>query len=111
MKSPSMEPIVVQGWTTIFGDGTTPIIQSSADWTDFARFADAVLWLEVRAMVPPGAGDVVLSYETSPIREGRLFRSCTDEMLSPTATPVVTKIRLADAPAVPLARWLRWSLR
>lgn len=100
-----------QDWTTIAGNGTTPLGQSVLDWADLARFADVVLWLEVRAVANPGAGNVTLSYETAPAKDEALFRAVASVTLAASSTPVITKVRLADNPEVPLARWLRWKLQ
>ncbi len=102
---------LLQDWTTIVGSGTTSIVQSLAEWTDLAKLADVMFWLEVRSVTNPGSGNVELSYETSPTREGALFRALATSNVVVGTEPIVTKIRLADRPAVPLARWVRWKLR
>jgi hypothetical protein len=53
---------------------------------------------------------VTLYYEGSPTREDGLFTPLATIVLSKTTRPLVTKLRLADNPSVPLARWLRWKL-
>ncbi len=101
---------LLQDWTTIAGSGTTPFVQSVLDWADLARFADVVFWLEVRAVANPGPGSVTLSYETAPAKDDALFRAVASVTLAAASAPVITKVRLADNPTVPLARWLRWKL-
>ena len=100
--------LLLQDWGSFFGNGTTAIVQATANWLDLAAFSDVVLWLEVRSVSNPGAGSVTLSYETSPVADGALFQSMASITLTASTTPVITKIRLADNPTVPLARWLRW---
>lgn len=92
------------------GNGTTPRVQLSLDWMDFAADTDVTLWLEVRAIGNPASGLINLAYETSPTRDETLFRGVATLQLAVTPRPVVTKIRLADNPEVPFARWLRWKL-
>jgi hypothetical protein len=101
---------LLQDWTAIAGSGTNAFVQSVLDWADFGRHADAVFWLEVRAVGNPGAGSVTLSYETSPVRDGTVFRPIAALTFTASTAPVVTKVRIADNPAVPLARWVRWKL-
>ncbi len=98
-------------WITLAGDGTTPIVQSSARWADFARFTDAVLWLEVRSVSEPAGGSVTLAYETAPAQDERLFRAFWTQALAPTTEPIITKLRTGDQPVVPLARWVRWKVQ
>ena len=101
---------VLQDWLCMQGNGTTPRVQSSRAWLDVAAFDSATLWLEVRSVVNPAAGKVTLFYEGSPTKDDALFTPLATIVLSKTNQPLVTKLRLADNPAVPLARWLRWKL-
>jgi hypothetical protein len=102
---------LLQDWVTIGGNGTTPFVQSMSDWADLAPFGDVVLWLEVRAVTNPGAGNVTLAYETSPSTESAIFMPLASLTLSAASSPVITKVQLGTNPAVPLARWLRWNLQ
>jgi len=100
----------LQDWLTTDGAGTAAFAQGRADWLDLERFADVIFWLEVRAVSNPGAGNVVLSYETAPAIEESLFQPLATVTLAASATPVVTKVQLSSNPAVPLARFVRWKL-
>jgi hypothetical protein len=98
-------------WTTIDGSGTSPFVQDRARWLDVGRCGDVTFWLEVRAVANPGAGAVRLTYETSPTTDESLFVALAASItLTASATPVITKIRLADSAAVPLGRWARWKV-
>ncbi|MBS2016462.1 MAG: hypothetical protein JST00_26490 [Deltaproteobacteria bacterium] len=100
-----------QDWIAIEGSGTTPFVQTRADWLDLGPFSDVVLWLEVRAVANPGAGNVSLTYETSPSLDESTFQPIASALtLAAAAGPVVTKVLLSSNPAVPLARFLRWRL-
>lgn len=92
------------------GNGTTPRVQPSRDWMDLASFADVTIWLEVRSVGSPTGGKIVLTYETSPTLDDSQFRNVATIALSLTTKALVTKLRLADDPSVPVARWLRWKL-
>lgn len=103
--------LLLQDWTTLSGDGTTPFVQSRFDWLDLARYGDVTLWLEVRALTNPGGGNVTLTYETSPATDDSLFQPMVTPLtLVAASAPVITKVRLADNPVTPLARYLRWKL-
>jgi hypothetical protein len=98
-------------WLTLDGSGATAFIQDRKTWLDLAACADVTLWLEVRSVKNPGAGTVVLSYETAPATDESLFVAMAPGItLAASASPVITKVRLADNPGVPLARFLRWKL-
>jgi len=101
---------ILQRWITLTGDGTSPIVQTAREWLDLAPFADAAIWLEVVAVTNPPDGSIVLSYETSPSPDDYFFRSFADITLAVTSAPLITQVRTADDPLVPLARWLRWKL-
>lgn len=101
---------LMQDWTTMDGAGTAASVQARADWLDLAMFADVVFWLEVRAVSNPGAGNVTLTYETSPSSDDSLFQPLGAVTLAASSTPVITKVQLSSNPAVPLARFVRWKL-
>jgi hypothetical protein len=70
---------------------------------------DVAFWLEVRDATI--AGTLTLSYQTSPTTDSSLFKNIATITLTPAASSYVTPIRLAYNPAVPPARWIRWSLQ
>lgn len=100
----------LQDWVTLDGSGADAFAQAKEQWLDLGAYGDVVLWLEVRAVANPGAGNVTLSYETSPTLEPTLFQPMATVTLAASATPVITKVQLSTNPMLPLARWLRWSL-
>jgi hypothetical protein len=100
----------LQALTTIRGNGTTPVIQSASSWLDLEGFGDAVFFLQVSEVTPPGAGVVQISYETSPTCDGSLFAPLVTLTASAAVPPVVSKVLLSANPAVPLSRYLRWKL-
>ena len=101
---------LLQDWTTIDGAGTAPSVQTRTDWLDLALFADVVLWLEVRSVTKPGAGDVVLTYETSPCTDDSIFQPLGTVTLAASSTPVITQVKLSANPLIPLGRYVRWKL-
>ena len=101
---------LLQDWLCMQGNGTTPRVQASRDWMDLGSLSDVTLWLDVKSVDNPGVGSVVLTYETAPTKDDTLFRAVATITLSTTSTPLVTKLRIADDPSVPLGRWLRWKL-
>jgi len=100
---------LLQDWTTIEGSGVTAFTQTRPDWLDLAEYADVLFWLEVRALKKPGAGDVVLAYETAPSLDESLFQPLGAVTLTVSATPVRTKVESSSA-SIPLARFVRWRL-
>lgn len=102
---------LMSDWRTIQGSGTSPFVQDRAEWLDLARWGDITLWLEVRALANPGAGSVELTYETSPANDESLFQAMASAPASVTTSPAITQVRLADNPATPLARFVRWRLQ
>jgi hypothetical protein len=74
-------------------------------------FSDVTFWLEVRSVANPGAGNVVLTYETSPSADDGCFQPLATVTLAASPSPVITKIPLGSNPAVPLARFVRWKLQ
>jgi hypothetical protein len=102
---------LLNDWVTLDGSGTTAFIQDRNAWLDLASSADVALWLEVRGVTNPGAGTVTLTYETAPARDEALLMPLAPSLtLAASTAPVITKVRLADNPTVPLARFLRWKL-
>ena len=101
---------LLQDWITIDGAGTSSFIEARPDWLDLARYADVVFWVEVRAVSNPGAGNVVLTYETAPALDESLFQPLGTVTLVASPTPVITQVKLSTNPAVPLARFARWKL-
>lgn len=102
---------LLNDWVTLDGSGTTAFIQDREGWLDLSTCADVTLWLEVRAVSNPGAGNVLLVYQTSPATDEALFVPVASSItLAAAPTPFITKVRLGDNAAVPLARFLRWSL-
>lgn len=100
-----------QDWISIAGSGTTPFVQSSADWLDLGPFADLVLWLEVRAVANPSGGNITLTYETSPSSDESTFAALAAPItLAAGSVPLVTKVLLSSNPSVPLGRFLRWNV-
>lgn len=101
---------LMQDWLTTDGAGTTPFVQPRPDWLDLETFGDVTFWLVVRGVSNPGAGAVVLTYETSPATEDSVFQPLGVVALTASATPVITKVALSTNPSVPLARYVRWKL-
>lgn len=98
-------------WITIQGTGTSPFVQERANWLDLATCGDVTFWLEVRAITNPSSGALALSYETSPSTDESLFDSMVSSItMALTSTPTITKVRLADNPQTPLARFVRWRV-
>ena len=101
---------LLQDWLTIDGSDTAASVQARPEWLDLEAFADVVFWLEVRAVSKPGAGNVVLAYETAPTSDESLFQPLGTLTLAVAAAPVITQVKLSANPAVPLARFVRWKL-
>jgi len=102
--------LLFHDWATLDGSGTNPTIQDRSRWLDLPLFGDLTLWLEVRSVINPGAGTLVLTYETSPSLEDSCFVTAATITLTASATPVITKLILAANPTVPFARYLRWKV-
>lgn len=92
------------------GEGTATFVQARADWLDLVDYADVVFWVEVRSVSNPGAGNIVLTYETAPAMEESLFQPLGTVTLAVASTPVITKVELGSNPSTPLARYVRWKL-
>ncbi len=101
---------LMSDWRTIQGSGTSPFVQDRGEWLDLARWGDIALWLEVRALTNPGAGSVVLTYDTSPTQDESLFMTIASVTPAVSTSPTITQVRLADNPTTPLARFVRWRL-
>lgn len=102
---------LMQDWTTIAGDGPTPITQSAHTWPALDDFSNVTFWLEVREVDSAIGGAVTLTYETSPTQDESAFRPLASMSLTVSAAPVITKVRLGDNPQVALGRFIRWTLR
>ena len=62
-----------------------------------------------RIEVAPGANNIQIIYETSPTKDESLFSAMATVSLEVNQVQV-SPIILATAPAIPLARWVRWRL-
>ena len=100
---------LLQDWATIDGAGTAAFAQARHDWLDLEAYADVVFWLEVRAVRNPGAGNVLLTYETAPALEESLFQPMGTVSLTASSVPVITEVKSSNG-SVPLARFVRWKL-
>jgi hypothetical protein len=100
---------LLQDWATMDGAGTAAFAQARPDWLDLEAYADVLFWLEVRAIQNPGAGNVVLTYETAPALEESLFQPMGAVTLAASSSPVRTEVKSSNGP-VPLARFVRWKL-
>jgi hypothetical protein len=102
---------VLQDWITVRGgggSGVKAVTQSEPCWLDLAGYDDVVLYLDVRELTTTGT--LSMNYQTSPSRdEASFINMVTVFTLALTPTPRVDPV-LASYAAVPLARFLRWSL-
>ena len=105
---------VLQDWTTISGTGTganyESVTQTAAAWPALDEYSNVTFWLEVRDATVSNGGLATLAYQTSPTQDESFFMTLGVVPLIASPTPVVTKIRLGDNPAVALARYVRWSI-
>jgi hypothetical protein len=107
-----MYGFILQDWVTIRGNQTiTSITQGENGWLGLAPFQDIVVWLDVRALTLGGLTNIVMNYETAPIKDESLFTAMTAGInMAAGTTPTITKILLSQNPTVPLGRWARWHL-
>lgn len=103
-----MHAFVLQDWTTIRGTSGATIVQGEDGWLDLSAYQDVVFWLDCREVT--GASNT-LNYQTSPTRDETLFQNmlAAGITMAAASTPVVSKALLSGA-AVPIARYLRWSI-
>jgi hypothetical protein len=105
---------VLQDWTTISGSGnganSLKVTQTASDWLSLEDASNIVFWLEVSEVVVSSGLTAVLTYETSPTADESFFMTLGSVVMAPTTSPIVTKARLADNPAVALGRFVRWSI-
>jgi hypothetical protein len=105
---------LLQDWTTISGTGTggnsETVTQSAAAWPALDEYSNITFWLEVRDVTVSSGGSATLAYQTSPTQDESFFMTLGVVTLAASPTPIVTKIRLGDNPAVALARYVRWAI-
>ena len=106
---------VLQNWTTIRAQtGGTTIIQDEDDWMGFSSFEDIVFWIDMREATVPASQTLTLALQSSPSKDEALFQTMVSAAwTSASSAGLVTplpKVIQAQAPAVPLATWLRWQL-
>jgi hypothetical protein len=107
-----MRGILMQGWTTVRGVGTTvqQIVQGEDQWLDLAPYQDCAFWIDCRET---SIGTTqTLNIDTAPARDESLFASMVSiASLVAAPTPVVKPaLLLLASTTVPLARWVRWRL-
>ena len=113
-----MHTYVLQDWITIRGAGAAgppyigpgaTIVQDQDDWLDLSPYQDIFFWVDCRE-VTTGAGNVSITFETSPTVDDSLFQAIMSSTnLSASATPTLIKAPMLSA-TVPIARYVRWRL-
>lgn len=101
-----MQPIIMQPWLTVRGNGVT-IIQDAGEWLRTAPFQDMFFSIDVREIT--GAGTTV-AVETSPNRDDALFQAAVSAF-----TPLVgnnyKQVLMSNAAIVaPMSEWSRWKV-
>lgn len=111
-----MYGILVQDWIQVRGSAAGTITQSESAWVDMRAFQDVVFWVDISSLDANG-GTMQMFLQTAPSKDDILFKTLSNCTLTLTApiTPfntssVLPKSILNANPAVPIARWLRWSL-
>jgi len=86
----------------------TKVIQADSEWLTLDAFQDIIVWLDVKE-VTAGAGNVAVTYETSPTCDDFLFQQVGSVAVTSTGLSV-TKLLASGGATNPLARYLRWKL-
>src|SRR5262245_48827253 len=99
--------LLLQDWITVRGNaGSTVVFQQEDSYADLMGYQDVGIFVEVSDF----AGTPSLQFSTSPTKEASMFALMSGGALGPGAAGVsVIYVRYASA-AIPLARWVRWSL-
>ena len=102
-----MQSFLLQNWVTVGTDSgvVKSVVQPAESWLDLGFASEVLFHLEVSRADSSGTQIV---YETSPLRDGSLFRTLKTLTVVPSAAPVVTRVALYDDPTQPLSRWVRW---
>jgi hypothetical protein len=101
--------MLFQDWTTLRSQITQTFVQSHACYLDLSDVDDIVLYLDVRAQ--SGSGTMKLSYQTSPSADDASFAVLVPAFTMTVASaPKIDPVMSWNA-AVPLSRFLRWSVK
>jgi hypothetical protein len=100
-----MQPIIMQPWLTVRGNGVT-IIQDASEWIRSAPFQDMFFSVDVREIT----GAVTLAIETAPARDEPLFQPAVSAF-----TPLVgnnfKQVLMSNAAInAPISEWVRWKV-
>jgi hypothetical protein len=100
--------MLFQDWITLRSQVTQTFVQSHACYLDLGDVDDIVLYLDVPQQ--SATGSAVLSYQTGPSSDDASFATIVPPFsLAASASPRVDRVLAAYA-AVPLSRFLRWSV-
>jgi hypothetical protein len=103
-----MHAFILQEWTTIRGAALTGVTQSEDQWLDLSPYQDVFFYLDCREVT--GAVAAAISYQTSPTKDESIFQTMIGPNQFVVGVAAVTKSILSTNSAVPLARYVRWSI-
>jgi hypothetical protein len=101
----------MQDWITIQGAaGILSVTQSEPAWINLEEFQDVVFSIQGTFVNKGGASNMIMYYETAPVKDESLFAIMGQTDVPVAVGPVVTPILLAGLPSFPLAKWVRWRI-